>query len=103
VETTRVIVSGGVHLSAEVAGSPDAPPMVLLHALGQRGSHWAPVLPRLSDRFRVYAPDLRGHGDSDWPGTYSFQLMRADIAGMLDQLDLGRVTLIGHSMGAGVA
>ena len=39
--------------------------MVLLHALGERGSNWSPVLTRLAESFRVVAPDLRGHGGPD--------------------------------------
>jgi pimeloyl-ACP methyl ester carboxylesterase len=77
--------------------------MVLLHGLGERAASWDPVLDALADRFRVYALDLRGHGDSDWPGTYSFELMAADVAGLLDELGLGSVTLVGHSMGGAVA
>jgi len=77
--------------------------MVLLHALGERGANWAPVTAWFAERFRVFALDLRGHGDSDWPGTYSFQLMCDDVLGVLDQLGLGAVTLAGHSMGGTVA
>jgi 3-oxoadipate enol-lactonase len=58
----------GVRLAYEVAGSADAPPMVLLHALGERGGDWAQVAATFAERFRVFAFDLRGHRDSDWPG-----------------------------------
>jgi len=77
--------------------------MVLLHGLGERAASWDPVLDALSRRFRVYALDLRGHGDSDWPGTYSFELMAADVIGLLDELRLSSVALVGHSMGGAVA
>jgi pimeloyl-ACP methyl ester carboxylesterase len=60
--------------------------MVLLHALGERGSDWTSVTQAFAERYRVYAPDLRGHGDTDWPGNYSFQLMRDDVIGLLDHL-----------------
>jgi 3-oxoadipate enol-lactonase len=90
-------------LAYKVSGPPDAPPLVLLHGLGDRGASWAPVLDALAARHRVYALDLRGHGDSDWPGTYSFELMAADVIGLLDQLGLTAVTLTGHSMGGAVA
>jgi len=103
VGTGRMVTASGVHLAYEVSGSPDAPPMVLLHALGDRGSAWAPVTGRFAEHFRVYAPDLRGHGGSDWPGTYSFQLMHADVLDLLDHLGLDTVTLVGHSMGGTVA
>ena len=77
--------------------------MVLLHGLGERGASWAPVIPWFAERFHVLALDMRGHGASDWPGTYSLRIMRDDLLGFLDQLGLGAVTLVGHSMGGGVA
>ncbi len=97
------MTTGGIRLAYEVSGMPDAPPMVLLHGLGDRGAGWAPVTARFAECFRVFTLDLRGHGDSDWPGTYSFQLMADDVLGALDQLGLGTVTLVGHSMGGAVA
>jgi 3-oxoadipate enol-lactonase len=100
---SHTIAADGIRLAYEVGGAPGAPPMVLLHALGERGRDWAPVSDRFAERFRVFALDLRGHGDSDWPGTYSFQAMRDDVVDALDQLGLGAVTLVGHSMGGGVA
>ena len=76
---------------------------MLLHALGENGSDWANVAPAFASHWRVYAPDFRGHGHSDWPGNYSVELMRADILGFLDALALDRVDLIGHSLGGMVA
>lgn len=58
------------------------------------------MAPRLAERSRVVAFDLRGYGDSDWPGTYGFHVMSDDILDALDRLDLRRATLVGHSMGA---
>jgi 3-oxoadipate enol-lactonase len=103
VRARQDVTVGGVRLACEVSGAPAAPPMVLLHGLGERGASWAPVMTRFAERFRVVAPDLRGHGDSDWPGSYSFQLMADDVLGLLDQLGFDKVTLVGHSMGASVA
>ena len=97
------VQAGDVRLAYTVTGEPDAPPMVLLHALGERGADWAPVTGRFAERFQVFAFDLRGHGDSDWPGEYSFELMRDDVLAALDVLGLARVTLVGHSMGGAVA
>jgi pimeloyl-ACP methyl ester carboxylesterase len=48
----------------------------------------------------VYAPDLRGHGASDWPGGYTIDQLTADLAAFLDALGLERVVLGGHSVGA---
>lgn len=103
VEPNRHIVAGGVRLAYEVAGDLDAPPMVLLHALGERATSWEPVRDRFSEQFRVFAIDVRGHGDSDWPRTYSFQLMCDDVAEVIHQLGLRRIILLGHSMGGVVA
>jgi 3-oxoadipate enol-lactonase len=69
----------------------------------RRRSSWAAVTPRFAERFRVYALDLRGHGDSDWPGEYPLRLMCDDVVGVLDQLGLDTVTLVGHSMGGAIA
>ncbi|WP_406517464.1 alpha/beta fold hydrolase [Streptomyces sp. NBC_00134] len=94
---------GGVRLAYQMWGPPDAPPLVLLHALGEDATDWEAVVPALARRRRVYAPDLRGHGRSDWPGDYSLELMQADVLRFLDALGLGSVDLIGHSMGGIVA
>jgi len=52
----------------------------------------------------VYAVNLRGHGPSDWPGTYSIGLLADDVTGLLDGgLGRGRVDLVGHSLGGLVA
>ncbi|MER6473206.1 alpha/beta fold hydrolase [Streptomyces collinus] len=93
----------GIRLAYQVWGSPDAPPLVLVHALGENATDWEQVVPALARSRRVYALDLRGHGRSDWPGDYSLELMRADVLQFLDALGLGHVDLIGHSMGGIVA
>jgi 3-oxoadipate enol-lactonase len=93
----------GVRLVCHVSGAPDAPALVLLHGLGDDSSTWDVVSEEFAEHFRALAIDLRGHGQSDWPGTYSFELMRDDVLGVLDQLGLDRVNLLGHSMGGTVA
>ncbi|WP_327656148.1 alpha/beta fold hydrolase [Streptomyces sp. NBC_00483] len=94
---------GGVRLAYQLSGPPDAPPLVLLHAMGETAADWEPVRPALDRARHVYALDLRGHGLSDRPGEYSLELMRADVLGFLDALGLACVDLIGHSMGGAVA
>lgn len=98
-----MIEAGGIRLAYRVWGPPDAPPLVLLHALGESVADWGGVAPAFAGRWRVYAPDLRGHGRSEWPGDYSVELMRTDVLGFLDALELSQVDLIGHSMGGLVA
>jgi pimeloyl-ACP methyl ester carboxylesterase len=89
----------GVTLAYRLAGDPGAPPMVLLHGLGDDEGDWHTVLPRLAATHRVYALDLRGHGRSAHPGRYSFELMRDDVLGFLDAVGVEQCVLIGHSMG----
>ncbi|MED7952769.1 alpha/beta fold hydrolase [Streptomyces sp. BE20] len=90
-------------LAYRESGPADGPPLVLLHALGERATDWDDVLPALAPHHRVYALDLRGHGDSGRPGRYAVELMRDDVLGFLDALGLERVDLLGHSMGGVVA
>jgi 3-oxoadipate enol-lactonase len=99
----RSVDVGGVRLAYQVSGPPDAAPLVLLHALGEDVTDWDAVVPVLARSRRVYALDLRGHGQSDWPGNYSLELMLTDVLRFLEALGLGRVDLIGHSMGGIVA
>ncbi|MCC3777621.1 alpha/beta fold hydrolase [Streptomyces sp. UNOB3_S3] len=99
----RTVEVGGVRLAYRVSGPEEAPPLVLLHGLGEGAADWDGVAPAFVRDWRVYAPDLRGHGLSDWPGAYSFELMRDDVLGFLDALDLERADVIGHSMGGIVA
>jgi 3-oxoadipate enol-lactonase len=103
VDPVDVRVSDGTRIRCLVAGDPTAPAMVLLHGLGEQAAGWEPVAPRLAETFRVLALDLRGHGASDRPGVYSYELMRDDVIGVLDALELPEVVLVGHSMGGVVA
>jgi len=98
----RVVV-GDIALGYGSAGTPGAPPIVLLHALGEERATWSDVVDVLANTYRTYAVDLRGHGSSDHPGAYSLELMRDDVIGFLDALDLPSVDFVGHSLGAYVA
>ncbi len=99
----HAVSAGGIVMAYLIGGPRDGPPMIMLHALGERGSDWGPVANRFAAKFRVIAPDLRGHGDSDRPGAYDLRLMRDDVLAMMDALGLHAATFVGHSMGAGVA
>lgn len=78
---------------------------LLIHGFGQGLYIWQEFAKQLSSRFRVIAVDLRGHGDSEWshPEKYTFDTYASDIVAICRQLQLHDVTMIGHSMGAGVA
>jgi len=100
---SAVVRVGHLEIAYRVAGGPEARPLVLLHALGEDSGDWGEVIDALAPTRRVYAPDLRGHGRSSWPGLYSLELMRADVLSFLDALELPVVDMVGHSLGGVVA
>ncbi|MFC8013329.1 alpha/beta fold hydrolase [Streptomyces cinereoruber] len=79
-----------------------APGVLLLHGLMGHAGHWARAASRLTGGHRLVALDQRGHGDSEKPaaGPFTREAYVADAAAVVEQLGLGPVTLIGHSMGA---
>jgi pimeloyl-ACP methyl ester carboxylesterase len=79
--------------------------VVMLHGLFASLAFWyLSVMPVLSQRFHVTAYDLRGHGLSDIPNTgYTSSDMAQDLDALLDQLQIERVHLVGHSFGGAVA
>ncbi|MEV0319704.1 alpha/beta fold hydrolase [Streptomyces sp. NPDC050658] len=98
-EDHAVVDVGDVRLAYRSWGDPYGAPVVLLHGLGGSAAAWDEVGRILGEEWRVYALDLRGHGESDWPEEYAFELMRDDVLGFLDELGLDRVGIVGHSMG----
>ncbi|MBE8470265.1 alpha/beta fold hydrolase [Streptomyces justiciae] len=100
----NTLKANGITLAYRTWGPEDAPPVLLLHCRGADGADWAPIAERLAaGPRRVYAPDLRGHGRSDWPGGYACEAMRDDVLGFLDALGIRRTDLVGHSLGGTVA
>jgi pimeloyl-ACP methyl ester carboxylesterase len=80
------------------------PPLVLIHGITSTSSTWERVLPTLARRFTVLAPDLIGHGDSAKPrGDYSLGAYASGVRDLMVALDHERATVIGHSLGGGVA
>ncbi|GAV43263.1 tropinesterase [Streptomyces acidiscabies] len=100
----HTVKTNGITLAHRTWGPEEAPPVVLLHARGLDSADWTRVAERLAaGPRRVHAPDLRGHGHSDWPGTYGYEAMRDDVHGYLEALGLIGADLIGHSLGGVVA
>ena len=84
------------------AGS--GPPVVLIHGMVNSSRHWERVALRLADSYTVIAPDLIGHGDSATPrGDYSLGAHAASIRDLLAAIGMNRATIVGHSLGGGVA
>ncbi len=88
-----------------VWGRPADPTLVLLHGNGAHAHWWDVLVPRLVPGWRVIAPDLRGHGQSDWtePPRYKLWDFAEDLTAILGALAPGRVVLGGHSMGGRLA
>jgi non-heme chloroperoxidase len=93
--------SGSIDLYYEDHGSGS--PVVLIHGYPLSGRAWDKQLPVLLDAgHRVITYDRRGFGKSSQPAIgYDYDTFAADLAGLMDELDLHETTLVGHSMGTG--
>jgi pimeloyl-ACP methyl ester carboxylesterase len=98
----RHLVLHGHRVAYRSAGS--GPLLVLLHGITSSSAAWGRVLPYLADRFTVVAPDFLGHGESAKPrGDYSLGAYASGVRDLLIALGHERATLVGHSLGGGVA
>jgi pimeloyl-ACP methyl ester carboxylesterase len=80
------------------------PVLLLMHGITDSSATWAPVTPSLQERFTLVAPDLLGHGDSATPrGDYSLGAHASGVRDLLSALGHSRVTVVGHSLGGGIA
>lgn len=82
----------------------DGPALLLLHGIGDSSDTWAPVLDDLAAHYTVIAPDLLGHGRSDRPrADYSIAAYACGMRDLISVLGIDRVTVLGHSLGGGIA
>jgi pimeloyl-ACP methyl ester carboxylesterase len=93
------IVRGGTELVYWTwAGSGQT--ALLLHGIGNYGRYWDLFAAAIAQRMRLVAPDARGHGESGRPPTgYAVDDFTRDALAMLDELDIDRAVVVGHSMG----
>jgi pimeloyl-ACP methyl ester carboxylesterase len=82
----------------------EGPAIVLVHGITSSSQNWAGVASALGERHTVLAPDLLGHGDSAKPrGDYSMGAFASGVRDLMATLDIERATIVGHSLGGGVA
>ena len=95
-------VSQGLRLNVCVWGPPEAPPLLLLHGVRDHARSWDLIAAAFAGRYRVLAPDLRGHGDSEWAkgGFYPTEGYVFDLAELAERLP--PFGLIGHSLGGNI-
>jgi pimeloyl-ACP methyl ester carboxylesterase len=93
----------GLRLQYVDWGEMGRPPLVLLHGFSAQARYWDGFAVHMRDAYHVYALDQRGHGDSEWADEYPTESMPNDLAAFADQLGMERFTIVGHSMGGGVA
>ncbi|MEE2032778.1 alpha/beta fold hydrolase [Rhodococcus chondri] len=80
------------------------PALLLIHGIGDNSSTWQDVMPHLTEKYTVIAPDLLGHGRSDKPrADYSVAAYANGMRDLLSVLGIDKVTVLGHSLGGGVA
>lgn len=81
-------------------GARDAPSLVCLHGVTGHGRRFRKLAEeRLAQRFRVVAPDLRGHGRSGYEPPWRVETFAADVVETLDELGIEKATVLGHSFG----
>jgi len=84
------------------AGSGET--LLLIHGMAGSSETWRAVIPQLAKKYRVIAPDMLGHGQSDKPrGDYSLGAFAVWLRDLLDELGVTRATIVGQSLGGGVA
>jgi pimeloyl-ACP methyl ester carboxylesterase len=99
---TEEIVLHGHRVRFHRAG--EGPLLVLLHGIASTSDTWAPVAGALAERHTVIAPDLLGHGASAKPrGDYSLGAFASGVRDLVAALGHDRATVVGHSLGGGVA
>ncbi|MCZ6887948.1 MAG: alpha/beta hydrolase [Gammaproteobacteria bacterium] len=103
--TSHIYFSQRLRLHYVDWGNPDAPPMMLVHGGRDHCRNWDWVAEELAADYHIIAPDLRGHGDSDWMegGQYTTVDYIYDIAQLLHQTKMTPVTIISHSLGGSVS
>ncbi len=102
---SRFFFSQGLRLHYVDWGNPEAPPLLLVHGGQDHCRNWDWVANDLAKDWHIIAPDLRGHGDSDWSpgGAYVMSNYIQDLVQLIHQQKLAPVSIVAHSMGGNIA
>ena len=102
---SRFVALGNTRRHILEWGDPSAPVVLLQHGLLDHAASWSWIAGQLHDRYHVIAPDLRGHGDSDWSpdSDYTLASYVLDTIALADALSLDKLNLVGHSLGGHIA
>ena len=103
--TSHIYFSQRLRLHYVDWGNSDAPPLLLVHGGRDHCRNWDWVAERLAADYHIIAPDLRGHGDSEWMigGGYTVIDYVYDIAQLVKQAQMTPTAIIGHSLGGSVS
>ena len=95
--------ANGITFHVAASGPEDGPPVLFLHGFPEGWMSWRATMEHLNG-LRLYAPDLRGYGETDRPPNgYDVLTLTDDIAGLIRALDLDRPLLVGHDWGGELA
>jgi pimeloyl-ACP methyl ester carboxylesterase len=102
---SRSFISQRLRLHYADWGNESAPPLILLHGGRDHCRNWDWVAARLRADWHILAPDLRGHGDSQWAdaGGYGMDGFIYDLAQLIHQQSLAPVSIVAHSLGGNIA
>jgi len=96
----RQVRANGISFHVAVSGPPDGPAVLCIHGFPEGWMSWRPVMHALGEA-RMYAPDMRGYGDTDRPRNgYDVFTLTDDIAALIGALGLERPVLVSHDWGA---
>lgn len=97
---SKFIPTNGITLHGLAWGHPDNPLLLMTHGIGLCAAVWNPLAQDLAKDYYVLSLDLRGHGDSDQPGDYTFAAMAQDLVGLVQTLNPPQPPYaVGHSAG----
>lgn len=102
---SKTYESAGLKLHYLEWGNPESPALLLLHGMHDHARSWDAIAQAMCGKWRIIAPDLRGHGDSEWSpdGAYHTPYYLLDLARLIESLGRERVSMVAHSLGGNPA